>query len=274
VSAPGMAAPAGLRPRGSMYLTAFGALILRDLAVLRKDWGTFLIRVLMQPLLLIFVFGYVLPKIGGGVEAGFANVLIPGVLAMAVIFQGIQAVALPLVQEFGYTKEIEDRVMAPLPTWAVACEKVAVGAIQGVVAALLVFPMAYLLPIGEISVSWSHPGELVAILILGPVMAGFLGLAIGTRFPPQKVPLIFSVIILPLVFLGAVYYPWQDLSSIRWLQVLSLADPLVYLSEGFRAALTPQYPHMPLWAIYGALVLAISGLAWLGIRGFYRRVID
>jgi ABC-2 type transport system permease protein len=262
------------RSRGSTYLTAAGALMLRDLSVLRRDWTTFGVRVLMQPLLLIFVFGYVLPKIGGGVEAGFANVLVPGVLAMAVIFQGIQAVALPLVQEFGYTKEIEDRVMAPLPTWAVAGEKVAMGALQGIVAAALVFPLAYLLPIGQVTVSWAHPLELIAILILGPAMAGFLGLAIGTRFPPQKVPLIFSVIILPLVFLGAVYYPWEQLHAIRWLQIVSLADPLVYLSEGFRAALTPQFPHMPLGAIYGALVAAIAGLGWLGIRGFYRRVID
>ena len=36
------------------------------------------------------------------------------------IFQGVQAVALPLVQDFGYTREIEDRVLAPMPVWAVA----------------------------------------------------------------------------------------------------------------------------------------------------------
>ena len=41
------------------------------------------------------------------------------------IFQGVQAVALPLVQDFGYTREIEDRVLAPMPVWAVAAEKVA-----------------------------------------------------------------------------------------------------------------------------------------------------
>ncbi len=36
------------------------------------------------------------------------------------MFQGIQAVALPLANEFGYTKEIEDRVLAPLPVSMVA----------------------------------------------------------------------------------------------------------------------------------------------------------
>ena len=44
---------------------------------------------------------------------------------------GVQAVALPLVQDFGYTREIEDRVLAPMPVWAVAAEKVASGAIAG-----------------------------------------------------------------------------------------------------------------------------------------------
>ena len=44
--------------------------------------------------------------------------LVAGVVGLAIIFQGIQAVALPLVQEFGYTREIEDRVLAPLPVAA------------------------------------------------------------------------------------------------------------------------------------------------------------
>ena len=58
------------------------------------------------------------------------------------MFQGIQAVALPLSQEFGYTREIEDRVQAPCPIWLVAVAKVLSGAVQGVLAALIVFPIA------------------------------------------------------------------------------------------------------------------------------------
>ena len=110
--------------RRARPITAFGALLLRDLAVLRKNLPEFVMRVVMQPVLFVFVFTYVFPKIGQGVggrgrsEAEFASLLVPGVVAIACIFQGMQAVALPLVQEFGYTREIEDRVMAPLPVWA------------------------------------------------------------------------------------------------------------------------------------------------------------
>ena len=92
--------------------------------MLEKGVVIFTMRTILQPLLLVFVFTYVFPKIGQGVggssasEADFSTLLVAGVIATSIIFQGIQAVALPLVQEFGYTREIEDRVMAPLPVWA------------------------------------------------------------------------------------------------------------------------------------------------------------
>src|SRR5918999_2126352 len=117
-----------LRPTRSAAGRAFEALLLRDLIVLRKNVPLFVIRTVMQPLLFVFVFTYVFPKIGQGIggaqgQATFSSLLVPGVVAIACIFQGIQAVMIPLVQDFGYTREIEDRVMAPLPVWGVAVEK-------------------------------------------------------------------------------------------------------------------------------------------------------
>src|SRR5439155_684762 len=118
-----------LRPARTAATVAFVALLRRDLRVLRKTIGTFAVRTIMQPLLLVFVFTYVFPKIGEGIggsargQAAFSTLLMAGVVATTMVFQGVQAVALPLVQEFGFTKEIEDRVMAPLPVWAVGAEK-------------------------------------------------------------------------------------------------------------------------------------------------------
>lgn len=50
---------------------------------------------------------------------------------MTIMFQGIQSVAIQLSQEFGYTREIEDRVQAPCPLWLVAVSRVLSGATQG-----------------------------------------------------------------------------------------------------------------------------------------------
>ena len=107
---------------------------------------------MLQPFLLVFVFTYVFPKIGQGVggtgaaAGAFSTRLVAGVVALTIIFQGIQSVALPLVQEFGYTKEIEDRVLAPLPISLVAIGKITAGMLNGLFAALLVFPIAAVVP--------------------------------------------------------------------------------------------------------------------------------
>jgi ABC-2 type transport system permease protein len=259
-------------------LRAFGALLLRDLAVLRKEVGMFLGRTVMQPLLLIFVFAYVFPKIGqaiGGARgaAEFSTLLVGGVIASAMIFQGVQAVALPLVQDFGYTREIEDRVLAPMPVWAVAVEKVVAGAIQAVLAALVVFPLAAVIPATPVHLN-VHWFFLITLLPLSALMSASLGLTIGTRVEPRQVPLIFSLLVIPMTFLGAVYYPWKNLSPLPWLKYAVLVNPLVYMSEGMRMSLTSGIPHMRAIAIYAALLAFTAVFLKLGIDGFKRRVLS
>ncbi|HEX7520635.1 MAG TPA: ABC transporter, partial [Acidimicrobiia bacterium] len=132
----------GPRTAAAASRTAFKAMLLRDLTVLWKNLREFIPRTLLQPFLLVFIFTYVFPKIGQGVgggsagEAGFSTILVAGVVGMTILFQGIQSVALPMVQEFGYTKEIEDRVLAPMPVSLVAVEKVAAGPLNCLFAAL------------------------------------------------------------------------------------------------------------------------------------------
>lgn len=261
----------GRRESASMATRTFMALMVRDVMVLRKTWLMFILRTVMQPFLLVFVFGYILPKIGQG-PARFADILLPGLIGTAVVFQGIQAVALPLVQEFGYTKEIEDRVLAPLPIWGVALEKITVGAIQSLLAAIFVFPFIYLIPAHRpiITFDWIN---LIVMLVLACFVSGSLGLAIGTAFNPREVPLIFSVIVIPVTFLGCVYYPWEDLHAIRWLEVAVLANPLVYISEGLRGALTPQYGHMNWIAVYAGVLISLVAFTYIGMRGFEKRVV-
>jgi ABC-2 type transport system permease protein len=257
---------------------AFGALLLRDFAVLRKEIWMFLGRTVMQPLLLIFVFAYVFPKIGEAVggsagAARFSTLLVGGVIASSMIFQGVQSVALPLVQDFGYTREIEDRVLAPMPVWAVALEKVVSGAIQAIIAALVVFVLATFIPATPVhlSVHWFY---LITLLPLGALMCAALGLTIGTRVEPRQVPLIFSLLVIPMTFLGAVYYPWQSLSPLAWLKWTVLINPLIYLSEGMRLALTKGVPHMQVWAVYVAIVAFAAVFLKLGIDGFKKRVLS
>lgn len=265
------------RGGAALHWRSFFGLLRRDLRVLRREFVTFLVRTVMNPLLFVFVFTYVFPRIGQSFTArngaSFATILLPGLVAVSIMFQGVTAVALPLAVELGATGEIFDRVMSPLPVAAVAMEKMVFSAIQSLVAAAAVFPLVMFLPATRVPVQVSSWSLLIAVVLLASLAAGAMGLALGTLAKPQQVGLVFSVVLIPVTFLGCVYYPWAMLQNVRWLQVAVLVNPLVYMSEGLRAALTPTLPHMPVAAILVALALALVTLTWVGMNGFLRRVV-
>jgi ABC-2 type transport system permease protein len=263
---------------------AFKALTLRDLTVLRKHLLEFVLRTLIQPFLLVFVFLYVFPKIGQAVGGGahassFADVLVPGVVGISVMFQGVQSVALTLSQEFGFTREIEDRVQAPCPVWLVAINKVASGAAQGLLAAIIVFPMAAVIhaPGVHFTLDVSWPVALT-MLPLACVTFGALGLCLGCVFEPRNIGLMFGFIVLPITFLGGTYYQWTRLApvtagGVHWLQVLVLVNPLIYVNEGLRAAFT-NVSHMHLYIVYPAVSGFCTLFLVLGIKTFRGRVLS
>jgi ABC-2 type transport system permease protein len=265
--------------------TAMGALILRDMAVLWKTKAEFVLRTLIQPFLLCFVFLFVFPKIGqavgGGNGAGataFATILVPGVVGISIMFQGVQSIALTMAQEFGFTREIEDRVQAPCPIWLVAISKVLSATVQGLISAAIVFPIASLVHAAgvkaDISLHWLIIVTFVPIACVA--MAG-LGLTLGTSFEPRNIGLMFGFVILPITFLGGTYYPWTHLAPVKiggfhWLQTLVLINPLVYVNEGMRASFTDA-PHMHLYVVYPVMIAFGAFFLFIGLRNFRRRVL-
>jgi len=274
-----VAAMASIRA-GVAASTVFAALMRRDLRVARLELPFFLVRVALQPLLFTIVFGYLLPRMGfigrgsaatGGVH--YSTALLPGILAISLTLSSIQSVALPMVQDFGWTREIEDRLLAPVSTSLIAVEKVVMGTLQGCVAALFVLPIARLImgPIPDLTLS--NLGTVALVTVLGAMAFSALGLLLGTAINPQQIGLMFSVIIAPMIMFGCAYYPWKGLDAVPVLKYIVLINPLVYVAEGLRAGLTPAVAHMRLDVVVAALV-ALTALFWVfGLRSFHRRAI-
>jgi ABC-2 type transport system permease protein len=95
----------------------------------------------------------------------------------------------------------------------------------------------------------------------------------GTAVEPQKINVMFAVVLTPLLFTGATFYPWQSLDSLRWFQVVTLVNPLTYVSEGMRGALTDG-PHLGSGWIALGLAVSITVLGAIGVRLFVRRAVD
>ena len=275
-----------LRSVPAASFTALRALLLRDVVVLGKHLWEFVLRTLVQPLLLCFVFLYVFPEIGQGIggrgaasESAFATILVPGVVGISIMFQGVQSIALAMAQEFGFTREIEDRVQAPCPIALVALAKVLSGAAQGVLSALIVLPIAAVVHAPGVHAHLAlHWAVIVTLVPIATVAMSGLGLVLGTSFEPRNIGLMFGFIILPITFLGGTYYSWTRLAPVTvggfpWLQTLVLLNPLIYVNEGMRAAFTAA-PHMQLYVVYPVLLGFAAGFLALGLRNFRRRVLS
>jgi ABC-2 type transport system permease protein len=255
------------------YSRIFAALLMRDVTVARRELGYFLIRTTLQPLLFVVVFGFLLPRMGI-LGRGYTTMILPGILALSLALSAVQAVSLPMVQEFGWTKEIEDRLLAPIANELVAIEKIVAGTIQGIVASLFVLPIARLI-MGPIpGLTFRNAGVLLLMTVLGGAAFSAIGLFLGTAIAPQQIGLMFSVIVAPMIMFGCTYYPWRGLDAVPAMKWAVLVNPLVYVSEGLRSALTPHVPHMNQLVIVGALLGITALFTHLGVRSFMKRAMS
>jgi ABC-2 type transport system permease protein len=252
--------------------TAFLAILRRDLYVTWRQLPAFLAQVILQPLFLLFVFGKVLGSLGY-TRPGYADLLFPGLLALTAVVTGMQALAFPLVIEFGWTKEIEDRLLAPIDTGLVAAEKVLFATLRALTATALMIPIGVLV-LGSIPWRWSALPLFITVLVLASVLGACLGLVLGTAVKPASINIVFSLVFTPLLFTGCSQYPWPSLARLRWFQVITAGNPMTYASEGLRAALVPSVPHIATWISLTVLPLAIVALLATGLYGFYRRALD
>jgi len=254
-------------------MTAFIALLHRDLRVMRRELASSLLRVGLNPLMFTFIFGFVMPRIGI-IQRGYTDMLLPGILGLSMTLSSMQAVSLPLVIDFGWSKEIEDRLLAPISIAGVGFEKIVVGIIQAIIAGLVVLPLAWLLMRVHLQLSWIDLFHFVTVALLSSWLFAAFGMVVGTIVPPQQISLVFTVLLGPLIFFGCAYYPWATLHVVPWFQYAVLVNPLVYANEGFRLALTPSMPHMSMPAIYAALIGFSTLFTWLGLRKFKSRALD
>lgn len=251
----------------------FFAVLWRDVFVTGRELAPFLAQVIIQPFFMLFIFGKVLTGIGY-VQGDFVQILLPGIVALNGFLGALQNTTMPLVLDFSWTREIEDRLLAPMPIPLVAVEKMVFGAMRGIVAALIMIPVGFLILDGIHWPAASWPG-IVGLVILGSLVGAAIGMTIGTLVSPRRINIMFAVILVPLMFTGSTQFPWHGLAQMRWFQVVCALNPLTYVSEGMRALiLEGKVESIPLWI--DVLVILASCLIFgaIGIKGFMRRALD
>lgn len=237
-------------------MTAFKAMIKRDLIIQLRDKWEFVFRVAMLPFILILTYGYILPKIGLLPES-FPTQMFSGMIGMSMLITGIHGTAVPFTMDFNNLREIEDRLLAPVSSSLVAFSKMCVGIIESFIGGLIVLPVS-LIFMGtslNISISLEKILLLIPLLILISIASASLGLLVGTIIKPMQIAAMFPGFLMPMVFLGAIFFSWSDLEKVPIIQKIVLLNPLVYVNEALRGILTPEIGYMPIqYSILGILI--------------------
>ncbi len=250
-------------------LTAFRTMVKRDLLIQLRDKWEFIFRVAMLPFILILTYGYILPKIGL-LPGTFPTQMFSGMIGMSMLITGIHGTAVPFTMDFNNLREIEDRLMAPVSVNVIALAKMVVGIIESFIGGLIVLPIS-LVFMGnalDIVISPERILMLIPVLILISVASASLGLLVGTIIKPMQIAAMFPGFLMPVVFLGAIFFSWSDLAATPIIQKIVLINPLVYANEALRAILTPQIGLMPIMFSIAGLVISILIMGYFGAKRF------
>ena len=254
-------------------MRTFLALLRRDLLVASRNAAMLLTATLTQPILVVLVFGNILPRLGL-VADEFRTVMVPGLMSITMLMAGVQGVLMPLSADLAGTREVDERLLAPITVFGVAVEKMVAGAIHSALAGLVALP-AMMLLIHQVAGVAVHPrlGILLPLVAACGLVAAAFGLALGTRVQPRFAGLLFAVVLGPLMLFGCAYYPYAALEVLGPVQYVFLLNPLVFMSEAMRYAVTPEIRHMPVGLILGGLAVYGALFLGMGARTFEKRTI-
>lgn len=256
-----------------MNWKTFFALLARDAHVARRNFIQLVLQTFLQPMMFVFIFGRVMVS-SGYMPPAYKSLLLPGIMAISMVFTGVWAVAMPLIAEFQFTREIEDRLLAPIEIYWLAIEKVIFGAFQALIAGVAVIPAAWLLLRPGVDLNLRSPLTFVCVTLLVSLFSACGGLALGCSVNQTHIGLMFSMVLTPMIFFGCTYYPWSALGHFPVLQKIVLVNPLVYASEGLRATLVPQFPHLSLLAVLVALTFFDALFLGVGLKQFHRKAVS
>ena len=202
---------------------AFWAMVKRDLLVQWRDKGEFIFRVAMLPFILILVYGFMLPTVGI-LPATFPTHMFCGMIGMSMLITGSHGTDVPVSMDFHNLLEIEDRLLVSVSTRTVAYAKMFVGILESFIGGLIVLPISLIFMGSKITIQMtlSSIPLLILVLVLTAMASAVLGLLVGTIVKPSQIAAMFPGFLMPVVFLGSIFYTWNQLAPLPVMQGITL----------------------------------------------------
>ncbi len=222
----------------------------RETLRVSKLWTQTVLAPVISSILFILVFGL---SLGGRIDhvsgVDYEVFIVPGLITMGMV-QAAYANNASSVFQARFDRYINDVLSAPMPTWQMNAGYV----IGGVFRALLIGGSLLVLAVLFVGLPVANPFALLAAIGFGLLLFASLGVVVGIYADSWDfTTFINNIVILPLVFVGGVFYsvevlpsPWEELShfnpvfylvnAVRF-GFLGESDVSIWLSLGVTAAL-------------------------------------
>lgn len=239
------------RHRGLLWLAA------REILRVLKLWTQTVMAPVLASFLFILVFGLSLGERIKEIDGVPYDVfIVPGLITMAMVQTAYQNNSSSVFQA-RFDRYINDVLAAPMRPWEVNLGL----SLGGAVRALLIGVSLLLLALAVTDVPVAHPAALALAVLLALVLFSSLGLIVGIYAQTwDQAGFVVNIVILPLSFLGGVFYSIDSLPS-PW-QELSHANPIFYLINAVRFGFLGT-SDVSVWLCLGVTAaLAGAMVAW------------
>jgi len=229
----------------------------RETLRVSKLWTQTILAPVVSSLLFILVFGL---SLGGRIkqlgDVDYEVFIVPGLVTMAMAQAAFSNNASTIFQA-RFDRYVHDVLSAPMHPWQVTLGFT----VGGLYRALAIGGSLALLAILLVGVPVERPFALAAAVALGLVLFAALGLVVGIYAETwDHTTFIQNIVILPLAFVGGVFYsidvlpsPWEELSHF---------NPVFYLVDAVRFGFLGQ-SDVSVWLSLGVTAaLAIPAYAW------------
>lgn len=238
-------------------MTGLAWLCRRETLRVSKLWTQTVLAPVISSMLFILVFGL---SLGGRIDqvssVEYEVFIVPGLITMAMV-QAAYANNASSIFQARFDRYIHDVLSAPLRPWQVTFGYT----VGGVFRALAIGSSLLMLAVVLVDVPVERPFALIAAVALGLVLFGALGVVVGIYAETwDHTTFIANIVILPLAFVGGVFYsvdllpsPWEELSHF---------NPVFYLVNAVRFGFLGE-SDVSVWLSLGVTAaLAIPVYAW------------
>ena len=229
----------------------------RETLRVSKLWTQTVLGPVVSSILFILVFGL---SLGGRISnvggIDYEVFIVPGLITMAMVQAAYSNNASTIFQA-RFDRYVNDVLSAPLRPWQMSVGFTVGGIVRALAIGVSLLVLAFLL----VDVPVRHPFELVLAMTLGLVLFASLGLVVGIYAETfDHTSFIQNIVILPLTFVGGVFYsidilpsPWHELSHI---------NPIFYLVNAVRYGFLGESDVSILLSLGVTAALAVPAYAW------------